>query len=174
MELLKNNIDLLIEVVYPASEGYGKIAASSESKLSEPAISNWQDFVSTVKRAAAVRGYKVIEEHPSPNNTDIPKSYYLTFVHEDDIDGNTYNVVVCARVSNHALTDDQIAKQDRYREHVLIPEIEERDGVRIKNWIPKSVTVNGETFPTYEEALLYVIDCLDSWENDRDVLNPSN
>lgn len=147
---------ITVEFVYTGTDSF--IAASQESTikpLTNPdgtpdqlAVDEYEDFVLNVLEIFDYYDFIVIESRQSPYSN----SYYFSLVCKGDEARKDYKYILYVRVSDHSLSKYQIDSQNKYfGQHAQ--ELKQPPTKSKQRWRVKRITVNRDTYYSYDEAL---------------------
>lgn len=131
------------------------VAASSILPLQNPdgsydeiALSEYDSFIIEALEIFSHHGLEVLEERESPQS----KPVYYSFVDADELGSDDYKYILFVRISDHAnRRKTRAQKMKFYDAHAQ--ELK-RPATKSKQvWRLKEITVNGQIFDSYEDAL---------------------
>lgn len=112
------------------------------------AIDEYEDFIVNLLGVFDRCDFEIIEEHESPSS----HSYYCDLVKKDQVKNKNYKYILYVRISDHALNPEQEHNQKKwFSDHA---EIQKTPKSKSKQrWKLKRITVNKDTYFSYDEAL---------------------
>lgn len=118
-----------------------------DGEIDQQALGDYLAFILEALSELDDVGLEVIEQHDSKSSET---SKYFTLADEDQYKNGTMKYIIYLRISDHVpnLSIDQkkLLKQKR-----------DDDSSKLKvKWKVRQITVNNETFSTYDEAIKYV------------------
>lgn len=152
VKLHRVTIDVIYEVV-------DSVAAASTIKPLQTrdgvkdlvAMDEYDSFLVNALQVFSEHDFEVLEERNSPYSA----SYYASLVKKQDIDDANYRYILFVRLSDHKNKgESQKGRQKFYEgeaERLKVPKTKSR-----QIWKLKEITVNKETFNSYDEALEYI------------------
>ena len=112
------------------------------------ALEEYEDFVINLLGIFDRANFEVIEERKSPYS----QSYYFDLVKKDQVDNKSYNYILYVRVSDHSLSPQKVSEQNNW--YSLHAESQKQSTTKSKQkWKLKRVTVNKDTYLSYDDAL---------------------
>ena len=156
---------ITVDVVYEKNADY--VASSEILPLQNPdgsydelALSDYEDFIIEVLELFYHHGLDVLEERESP----FSKSAYYSLVRTEDMKNADYKFILFIRLSDHENRQKtRTQKMKFYDEHAQ--ELKQPSSKRHQLWKLKEITVNRQTFNTYEEALDAIDKRLSAYDN---------
>lgn len=131
------------------------VAASSILPLQKPdgsydeiALSEYDDFIIEALEIFSHHGLEVVEERESPRS----KSVYYSFVNADDFVADNYKYILFVRISDHANRQKTRAQKMKFYD-AHAQELKKPATKSKQVWRLKEITVNGQIFSSYDEAL---------------------
>ncbi len=131
-----------------ASESIIKPLILPNGEVDLLALEEYEDFVINLIGVFDRQNFEVIEERESPYS----HSYYFDLVKKDQLDKKQYKYILYIRVSDHELSKERIDIQRKWfadhAESQKIPKSKSK-----QKWKLKRLTVNKDTYYSYDEAL---------------------
>ena len=163
--------ELNIDVYFMYDFENEDIAASSkikpiyidENTIDPLALIEYQEFREDCLNELLFAGFELLESSKSESSVT---SRYYTLADSKQTEQGYRSYLIFLRISDHSpqLTQEQEdwlrQKRDFQAEQYKLP----KDKVRQK-WKPRYITVNAETFYSYQDALEYVIKLAEQWKN---------
>lgn len=156
------NVTVCLEYIGDVS-----IAASSESSIrpfmlpdgsiDQLALSDYEEFVVNLLGVFERTDFEVIEDRQSPYS----HSYYFDLVKKDQLNKKDFKYILFIRVSDHALSGIRVKQQKEWFD-AHAQELKQPKHRSKQRWILKYLTVNKDTYFSYDEALDDLEDRLES------------
>lgn len=115
------------------------------------AIEEYTDFIINALGVFDSHDFEILDEHTS-NKSD---SYYYTLVKKDQVENMRYKYILFVRLSDHANRKESESAKKTYYAH-RADELKQPATKSKQTWRLKEVTVNKDTFNSYDEALDYI------------------
>jgi len=131
-----------------ASESLIKPLMLPDGTYDQIALDEYEDFVVNVLGVFDRCGFEVIEERQSPQS----KSYYFDLVKSEQENKKDYKYILYIRLSDHPLSKLSARRQDEwFASHA---EEQKQPATKSKQkWKVKRITVNKDTYYSYDDAL---------------------
>lgn len=119
-----------------------------DGTIDQLALDEYEDFIVNLLGVFDRCDFEVIEERESPFSF----SHYFDLVKSDDITNKDYKYILYIRVSDHELEKGRLSVQrEWYADHA---ETQKQPATKSKQkWKLKRLTVNKDTYFSYDEAL---------------------
>lgn len=126
-------------------------------ELDQQAITQWNNFIDNVVSYIEYLDFEIIDNHSS--NRASSYSHYTSFYPTDTNGNRKTEYLINFRISDHVV--NHLKKKSRYYYQNLAKRNKRSEGEKQKFRLV-AVTVNNETFETYEQALSYVEEQLEN------------
>ena len=117
-------------------------------KCDQLALDEYTDFVVNLLNVFDEAGFEVIEERQSPKSF----SYYFDLVKKDQANKKDYKYILFVRISDHELSPDQQHVQRNWFNDYA-QKLKQPESKSYQRWQLKKITVNKDTYFSYDEAL---------------------
>ena len=112
------------------------------------ALDEYEDFVINLLEVFDSCDFTIIEERESPYS----QSRYFSLVRKEDESTKEYKYILFVRISDHSLESTRNSVQQKYfNEHAQ--ELKQPKSKSRQKWKLKKLTVNKDTYFSYEDAL---------------------
>ena len=112
------------------------------------ALEEYHEFIINSLSIFDAHNFEILEEHQSPRS----ESEYFTLVKSDDLKGENFRFILFVRLSDHPNDEDSYSVTQKYysdRSDTL-----KQPKTKSKQiWKLKEITVNNETYYSYDDAL---------------------
>lgn len=132
--------------------------------IDQIAKAEFDDFVMAVKLYLYAAGFDDLEKSYTSPYSEI--SEYFVMYKKSALSNNTIKCINYIRISDHDLSEeDQKAQAHWYAGHVdkLNDELSDIP-LRIEHWRPRYITVNGQKYDSYDQALLDIYKRIKNWQ----------
>ena len=115
------------------------------------AVDEYENFIINALGIFSVHDFEVIDEHDSP----FSHSYYCTLVKRDQLETLDYKYILFIRLSDHT-NRKQVKHYTKQYYDRKAQEMKQPPTKRRQTWKLKEITVNKDTFASYDDALDYL------------------
>lgn len=122
-----------------------------EGNLDQQALTQWNTFIDNVVSYIEYLDFEIVDNHSSNRPTSY--SHYTSFYPTDKNENQKTEYLINFRISDHVV--NHLKKKSRYYYQNLAKRNKRSEGDKQKFRLV-AVTVNNETFETYEQALSYI------------------
>ena len=120
----------------------------ADGSYDQRALDEYTDFVVNVLGIFDRADFEVIEERHSPYSD----SYYFDLVKKEDFANKDYKYIVYVRISDHDLSSDSAKTQNEWISNHAQQQKQPKSKSK-QVWRVNRITVNKDTYYSYEEAL---------------------
>ena len=148
VRIFRFTIDAIYEEADLISASNTKPLTDAEGVYNSTALDDYQSFLLSILDIFDDHNFDVIKESSSPYS----QSYYAAFVKRDQIERADYKFILFVRLSDHPSNSKTVkGKQKYYRD--LAERLKQPTTKTKQLWKLKEITVNSQTFDSYDAAL---------------------
>ena len=149
IKIYRMNVTVEFELIRPIySDTEIEPLKNPDGTWDQRALDLYDEFIINALEVFDEFDFEVIEEKVSPYS----KSEYFSLVKEEDLKSYDYKYILFIRISDHANREETKAQKKAYYDKHA-DELKQPTTKSKQTWKLKEITVNKNTYSTYEEAL---------------------